>query len=342
MVSTALGMGVLAVLGAVIFDAKLVDPDGFIGPSYLRLPTVVALGFAIDLIPRTLWVSRFNPRRMPAVFRERLRNHWTRERITLVVSGILCFYVTYVSYRNLKSQLPFIEGVHHKFDRELFSLDKALFLGHEPAIVLHDLLGDGISAEFLSSVYLWFLPLVPLALAVWLVWSRNLGYGYWFATSQCIAWTLGTVSYYALPTLGPGFQHPWLYQTIDDTNAGRLMNSLANSRVWAVQTTAPSLIDITNSLSGVAGFASLHVAITLLVALMIQYTTTLRWLKIVFWANTCITAVATLYFGWHYVADDIAGVAIALVAFYVGAWASGQSLAREPLAAPELEEVTTL
>ena len=120
MASVALGMGVLAVLGAMIFDAKLVDPDGFIGPSYLRLPTVVALGFAIDLIPRTLWVSRFNPRRMPTVFMERVRTHWTRDRMILVVSGILCFYVTYVSYRNLKSQLPFIEGVHHKFDRELF------------------------------------------------------------------------------------------------------------------------------------------------------------------------------------------------------------------------------
>ena len=62
---------------------------------------------------------------------------------------------------------------------------------------------------------------------------------------------------------------------------------------------------------------------------MIQYTTTLRWLKIVFWVNSCITAVATLYFGWHYVADDIAGVAIALVAFYVGGWASGQSFTRQ-------------
>ncbi len=342
MVSIAVGMGVLAVLAAVVFDAKLVDPDGFIGPSYLRLPTVVALGFAIDLIPRTLWVSRFDPRRMPGVFRTRVRTHWTRDRMILVVSGILCFYVTYVSYRNLKSQLPFIEGVHHKFDRELFSMDRAVFLGHEPAIVLHDLLGDGISAEILSSVYLWFLPLVPLALAVWLVWSRNLGYGYWFASSQCIAWTLGTVSYYALPTLGPGFYHPWLYQTIDDTNAGRLMNSLANTRVWAVNTSAPSLIDITNFLSGVAGFASLHVAITMLVALMIQYTTTMRWLKIVFWVNASITAVATLYFGWHYVADDIAGVAIALTSFYVGAWASGQSLSRERAVAPVREEVTTV
>jgi hypothetical protein len=342
MVSIAVGMGLLAVLGSVIFDAKLVDPDGFIGPSYLRLPTVLALGFGIDLLPRMLWVSRFNPRRMPAVFRERLHTHWTRERMTLVVSGILCFYVTYVSYRNLKSQLPFIEGKDHKFDRELFSLDKAMFLGHEPAIVLHNLLGDGISAEFLSTVYLWFLPLVPLALAVWLVWSRNLGFGYWFATSQCVAWTLGTVSYYALPTLGPGFQHPWLYQTIDDTSAGRLMNSLANSRVWAINTSAPSLMDITSFLSGVAGFASLHVAITLLVALMIQYTTTLRWLKIVFWVNASITAVATLYFGWHYVADDIAGVAIALVSFHVGAWASGQSLTRIRADAPEREKVTTL
>jgi hypothetical protein len=338
----AVSMGLLAVLGAIVFDAKLVDPDGFIGPSYLRLPIVVGIGFAIDLLPRTLWVSRLNPKRMPGVFRDRWRTHWTRDRATLVVSGILSFYITYVSYRNLKSQLPFIEGRGHKFDRELFSLDRALFLGHEPAIVLHHLLGDGFSAEFLSSVYLWFLPLVPFALAVWLVWSRNLGYGYWFATSQCLAWTLGTVSYYALPTLGPGFQHPWLYTTIDDTAAGHLMNSLADSRVWAINTSSPQLLDITNTLSGVAGFARLHIAITLLVALMIQYTTTVRWLKVVFWVNTCVTAVATLYFGWHYVADDVAGVAIALFSFYVGGWASGQSFTRHRVPEREPVKVTTM
>jgi hypothetical protein len=280
---------------------------------------------------------------MPQVFRARLREHWTKPRLQLVVSGILCFYITYVSYRNLKSLLPFILGKDHKFDRELFTIDRALFVGHDPAIVLHNLLGDGFSAELLSTVYLWFLPLVPLALAAWLVWSRNLGYGYWFATSQCLAWALGTVSYYALPTLGPGLYHPWLYTTIDDTNAGRLMNSLANSRVWAVNTTSPQLQSITSSLSGVAGFASLHVAITLLVALMIQYTTTIRWLKVVFWVNVCLTAVATIYFGWHYVFDDIAGVAIALVAFYVGGLVSNQSFHRHPATAEERSaEVTSV
>jgi hypothetical protein len=342
MASVAVSMGLLAILAAVIFDAQLADPDGFLGPSYLRLPIVLALGFGIDLVPRTLWLSRGNPIRMPAVFRARLREHWTRDRVVLVVSGILSFYITSVSYRNLKSQLPFIEGRGHKFDRELFTLDKTLFLGHEPAVVLHNVLGDGISAEFLSFIYLWFIPLVPFALGAWLVWSRRLEHGYWFATSQCLAWSLGTVSYYALPTLGPGFYHPWLYQTIDDTNAGRLMNSLANTRVWAVNTSSPSLVDITSTLSGVAGFASLHVAITLLVTLMIQYTTTIRWLKILFWVNTSLTALSTVYFGWHYLADDTAGVAIALVSFYVGGWASGQTFRRERVPQRALEEVTTV
>ena len=334
-------MGILAIVTAVALDKRLADPDGFLGPSWLRLPMLVGGAFLADLLPRTLWQSRMRPSAMPAIYRARVRSHWTRERVTLVVMGVVCFYITYVSYRNLKSFLPFVLS-EKMYDRELHLLDRLLMFGHDPAVLMHNLLGTGFTAWFLSFIYLWFLPLVPLALAVWLVWSRNLGYGYWFATSQCIAWTLGTISYYALPTLGPGFQHPWLYQTVENTNAGRLMNSLANSRVWAVNTSAPSLQPLTSTLSGVAGFASLHVAITLLVALMIQYTTTLRWLKIVFWVNTCITAVATLYFGWHYVADDIAGVAIALFSFYVGGWASGQSFTRYRAVERQLEEVTTV
>jgi hypothetical protein len=335
MVSIAVGMGLLAIVAAVVFGHPLVDPDGFMGPSYLRLPTVLALGFGIDLVPRTLWFSRLNPRRMPAVFRARLRSHWTKDRVTLVVTGILSFYVTYVSYRNLKSQLPFIEGRGHKFDRELFTLDRTLFLGHDPGVVLHQTLGVGVSAQVLSTVYLWFLPLVPLALAAWLVWSRDLRYGYWFASSQCIAWTLGTASYYALPTLGPGIQYPFVYSDLPNTGAMQLMTSITWTRQLYLNGT-------TGSLQSIAGFASLHVAITVLVALMIQYTTTIRWLKIAFWINTSATAVATIYFGWHYLADDIAGVAIALFAFYVGGWASGVSFARHRAVERRAAEVTTV
>ena len=89
--------------------------------------------------------------------------------------------------------------------------------------MLHNALGTGVSAEVLSTVYLWFLPLVPLALAAWLIWSRNLGFGYWFAVSQCIAWTLGTISYYALPTLGPASLPVPLHRP-PNTGAVQLMN----------------------------------------------------------------------------------------------------------------------
>jgi hypothetical protein len=343
MISIAVSMSMLAVLAAVVFDTKLVDPDGFIGPSYLRLPTILGLALAIDLVPRTLWVSRCRPRRLREAFLGRLRSHWTRERLALVVSGLLCFYFTYVSYRNLKSQLPAVEGKSHKFDRELAIIDRAVFLGHDPATVLHNALGSGIAAELFSAVYLWFIPLVPVVLTAWLIWSRNLGFGYWFATSQCIAWTLGTISYYALPTVGPGIYYPWRYGTVNDTHAASLMTSLQWGRFNVVDTTSHSLQGLTSSLQSVAGFASLHCAITLLVTLMVQYTVRNRLLKIVMWVNFCLTCVATLYFGWHYVSDDLAGIAIALVSFYVGGWASNQSFARRRGSEePTRERVTTV
>ncbi len=322
----AVVMGGLAILVAVVYDKQLIDPEGsFLGPSWLRLPLLLLGALLLDMLPRTLWYSKLNPRLMPAIVRERWRSHWNRERLTLVALGIICFYIVYVSYRNLKSFLPFVRK-DTMYDRELHMLDKAMLFGHDPAAVLHSALGETILAWPLSYIYLWFLPLVPLAVTAWLVWSRNLSYGYWFVTSQCVAWTLGTASYYALPTLGPGLEYPWRYDSLADTPTTQLMNSLVNGRqtvLWG---------GLGDAVQSVAGFASLHTAITLLVALMVQYTVNSKALKWVFWVNFSVTVVATLYFGWHYIADDIAGVMIAFISFYVGGIASGQKFDRHGLA----------
>ena len=155
-------MGALAVTAAITLDRPLVDPEGFLGPSWLRLPLLVAGAFLLDLLPRTLWASRMKPALMPAIVRARIRTHWDRERIILTVLGLVSFYITYVCYRNLKSFLPFIMG-EDKYDRELHLVDRALMFGHEPATILHSIFGTGVSAHFLSTIYLWFLPLVPSA-----------------------------------------------------------------------------------------------------------------------------------------------------------------------------------
>jgi PAP2 superfamily len=325
LVGTAAVMGILAIITALALDKRLADPDGFLGPSWLRLPLLVGGAFLADLLPRTLWQSRMRPRAMPAIFRARVRSHWTRERITLVVMGVVCFYITYVSYRNLKSFLPFVLS-DKMYDRELHLLDRLLMFGHDPAVLIHDLLGTGFTAWFLSFIYLWFLPLVPLALTAWLVWSHNLTYGYWFATSQCIAWALGTLSYYALPTLGPGFEYAAPYFNLADTPTSALMESLSNTRHEVM------IVGVEGVVQSVAGFASLHCAITLLVALMVQFTLRSKILKWVAWVNFGLTIVATIYFGWHYIADDLAGIMIALIAFYVGGIASGQKFDKHGLA----------
>lgn len=318
LIGTAVVMGLWAIITALAVDRRLVDPEGsFLGPSWLRLPLLLLGAVAVDLVPRTLWKSRFRPSEIPGIFRDRLRTHWNRERLTLVFLGIGCFYITYVSYRNIKSFLPFVR--EQMYDRELLLMDRALFFGNNPADLLHTVLGTNVSAWVLSYIYLWFLPLVPLAVTAWVVWARNLSFGYWFVTSQCIAWSLGTLSYYALPTLGPGLEYGFLgYNDLADTPTKTLMDSLVNGRQNVV-------IGVdTGAVQSVAGFASLHCAITLLLALMVQYTLRSAALKWIAWVNFGITVIATIYFGWHYVADDIAGIMIALVSFYLGGLATGQ------------------
>ncbi|MFT4288980.1 phosphatase PAP2 family protein [Nocardioides sp.] len=320
LVGNALLIGVLAIIVSEATDTKLVDPEGsFLGPTWLRLPLLLLGALALDLVPRTLWDSRFKPSRMRAVLVTRVKTHWTRDRITLVAFGVIAFYIVYVSYRNLKSALPALTD--RQYDRDLHYIDRALFFGHEPGVVLQDILGTHVAAWGLSYIYLWFLPLVPIAVTCWLVWSRNLLYGYWFVCSQAIAWTLGTASYYALPTLGPGIAYPYVYQPLTHTPTTDLMEALVNARYKALWTG--------DSAQTIAGFASLHVAITLLVALMVQYTVDNKILRRLFWINCACTCVATLYFGWHYVADDVAGVMIALTSFYLGGLASHQAFRRK-------------
>jgi PAP2 superfamily protein len=318
LVAVAIVMGVSAVVVSLVLGEGLKDPDGSLGPSYVRLPLMVVGAFLIDVVPRSLWRSRHRARSFPSQARSIIDEHWTRERISLVVIGLVSFYITYVSYRNLKNFLPLVYGTK-TYDHALHQIDKFLFFGHEPAIVLHSLLGETTAAHVLATVYLLFLPVSPLSLIVFLVWSRNISWGYWYATAQCLAWMLGTISYYALPTLGPNFAFPFRYTDLDPTGVTSLLHSLWISRQNVIA--APLTSD---SIQSVAGFASLHVGIILTLALITHYTVRHAWLRWSMWVYFGLTVLSTIYFGWHYLSDDIAGAAIACVSVWLGGIATGQ------------------
>ncbi len=318
-------MGVLAVAASLALHEPLKDPDGSLGPSWFKLPVMLLGAFVADVLPRSAWRARRRPRSFPTQARTIVREHWTRDRIQLVVIGLVSFYVTYVSYRNLKNYLPRVfNGVQ---DPLLHSIDRTLMFGHEPAVLLHQLLGDDLAAHVLGAVYLLFLPVSPLSLIVFLVWSRNISYGYWFATAQCLAWALGTASYYAVPTLGPAFSYPWLYVDLVQNGVKSLQDGLYYSRIDVLYN------PLGDSIQSVAGFASLHVGIILTLTLITHYTVRHSLIRWAMWVYFGLTVVSTLYFGWHYIADDVAGALIAWVSVWLGGLATGQKFDRHGRAA---------
>jgi hypothetical protein len=324
-VANAALIGVLAIVVSRALGYPLRDPDGFLGPAWVRMPMLIAIAFGVDIVPRTLLRARLNPQHFKREALGLIREHWTRDRVVLVVVGVTAFYVTYVSYRNLKNFLPFVRPF--KYDYDLHNLDRWLMFGHDPAVVLQHLLGTGVSAHFLSFIYLLFLPMVPVSVAAWAVWSRNVAFGWWYVTADCLAWTLGTLSYYIIPTLGPNFAFPWLYTDLADTGVRSLQDALFYGRENI------RFNPFADGVQSVAGFASLHVGITLMMALVAHYTVKSRIMRWSLWVYLVLVVVSTTYFGWHYIADDLAGIAIAVISVYVGGVATGHRFDRKGRAA---------
>ena len=315
-VATALATAGAAVVCALVLGLPLRDPDGFLGPTYVRLPVIVSLMLAVDVVPRALARNRSLTGALPeiaAVFRERWP--WWRLRPALV--GLAAFYGTYVGYRNLKHFLPLLRP--NLVDDELRALDQWMTGGVPPGQLLHDLLGTGVSAHVLSWVYLAFLMFVPASLGLALVSTARAREASWYVTALCLNWSLGTASYYMLPSMGPIYSEPGVFSALPETGTYDLQISLLVSRSMVV--TDP---DATERVQSIAAFASLHTSIILTAAIIAQLVLRSVAIKATMWVFFTLTAIATIYFGWHYIADDIAGVAIAVTSVALAGWATGQ------------------
>lgn len=312
-------VGITALTMTNLYNVPMRDPEGFLGPAYVRLPAIGLMFFAIGILPQAMYRTGVWPlvqlKGVPRAVREILREDWTWSRVGHIAVGLLSFYICYVSYRNIKSMLPLARD--DNFDYELMWLDHFLMFGSYPATFLHETLGTGVVAYVLSWMYLAYLPLIPLSLGALLVWNRDVGLGAWYATALSLNWVLGAVSYYLLPTHGPAFQSPSLFFDLPETDASALQQALfVNGSIFKEDPTGPKIY-------GIAGFASLHVSVVMTAALFFQRTRQPRWLRIPTWTFLGITITATLYFGWHYIADDIAGLLIGWLAVTIGAWVTG-------------------
>ena len=188
--------------------------------------------------------------------------------------------------------------------------DRGLFGGNDPADLLHTLLGTGIAAQVLSVVYYafffslcrsrshspWCSP--PARRAASSTRSPCRSTGPWAprATTCSPPWD----RIYAAPA---GFAD------LPATETSHLQDVLLRQRLGFL--TDPAAAD---AHQGIAAFGSLHTSIIFTAAVAAHMLGLGRRLRIGLWVLFALTAIATVYLGWHYVVDDLAGVVIGLTA----------------------------
>lgn len=238
---------------------------------------------------------------------------------TYLRSALVLLVVT-VAYTHLKARKL---DLHPRlFDPWLHGLDNLLFAGGGDFVAWvnrHN--QDRTWTLWMERIYLQSgLALgVPLGLAFgWRgrdVLRRSFG-------ALVLCYSLGAMLYVALPAMGPGFFRREAYAGLGwtQTYAGQ-SHMLRGFRALAESPEFPVI-----PFSGIAAFPSLHVGIAFL-GLLIAWTY-VRPVAALIAPVVVAIGISAVWFGWHYVVDFPAGIALALFCW----WASGKMVATLPVA----------
>ncbi len=315
LVVLAFVMVVASVLVAESQHLPIRDPDDALGPSWIRLPLILLGAVLIDVVPRFVLRERQGTGVVTAV-RQVLAERWPHDQIRFTLIGLVSWYLTYSTFRNLKNAVPFVNDT--LWDAQMADLDHLIWLGHDPAAVLHNLLGVGFAAMFLSGIYLLWIGLIPASLAWALTWTRNHALAAWYVTALAFDWVLGVAAYYAFPTLGPIYSRPVDFMSLPESSKA-LQSTMMTDRFQVLGSPRA-----TDTLQTIAAFPSLHVGMMVTICLLVHWNTRRVLPRVLAWTMLVLTVLATLYLGWHFFIDVLGGAAVGALAAWLGAYATGQ------------------
>lgn len=301
-------------------DVPFRDPGGAWFVHRIGLTAALFTGF---VILESVLRSTRGHRGLPDLVRG-ARTRWTATRLLTAWTALLAYHVVYLTYHNLKSW----NDLREPRDAALTAVDSWIFLGHSPAVLLHQLLGEQVAAHVLVWVYESFgtLVIVVVAASVFMprVWD-----GVRVLASLIWVWILGTASYYAIPSLGPFHERPQDF-------AGLPFSVVTRHQAHYLAQRDHLLADprAHDAVAQVAAFASLHVGVVTVITLMaarLGFRRSARVLR-VFLLLTC---VATIYLGWHFFVDVPAGLLIGWLAVTLGGLISRVRVVEAPAQQPD-------
>ena len=217
-----------------------------------------------------------------------------------LLQGVCASLVLFIE---LKHFIPVVNGA--LYDQWFVRAEHALFAGRTATEVLQGILGPW-PASWLSSGYLLFYPYLACLVVFFALQRKDEAGRQQFFLAFALVWFLGLIIVYAVPTWGPCFFLPETTAALPVTEMTRLQQGL-----WAMKM---ALDENPNNLAAVfliSGFPSIHLALPLVASVLLQPLTAIG--AVLSWCFVVVTAIATIYFGWHYLFDLLGALLLASV-----------------------------
>ena len=281
---------------------------------YLNQFEVSLQCYVLGLLFACIWFiviigHRIKSGRLPAehpsgwtVFKDYYLNVGTIIRDFRMINAIQLMYVT---FNYLKHLTPHVNPII--YDLQLLEFEKAILAGYLPSDLMLMLFGEG-SMEFFSKGYTSFYFFNAILCFV-MLFQRKVNKYHEFFTAFTLVWFLSILIIYIYPTWGPCFFIPESYTWFAGTHISDLQANL-----WTMKLELDANPQSKSAMFLISGLPSLHVAAVILGS--IYFWKVSKMVGIVSWAFTFLTVLTTIYFGWHYVMDDVASVVMVYAAIY--------------------------
>lgn len=209
------------------------------------------------------------------------------------------------------------------YDAALWDIDRWLMLGVSPNVFFLEALSHPIFYQTFDWLY-------AMAFVITLASSFILIFGWrderariGFLAGSVVLWLGGAWLYFAFPSLGPAYAFYDVWDRVREhfpTTMG-LQKELLNNHLRVLETARGARGIPIEIHMGIAAFPSLHVGFHAYFALWLQRL--IPKLRLLGWILLVVMFIGSIITGWHYMIDSVAGIALAWIAWRVGAWVAG-------------------
>jgi hypothetical protein len=214
------------------------------------------------------------------------------------------------------------------WDATFAEWDRAVFLGHDPWRVFHDLIGYNWVLTLLTGFYALWLTVLFSALTIAAFTRRNPVARMQFMIAHLLSWfVIGNVMAIVLSSAGPVYQARLglgdAYQPLI-----ALLDAHAKTYPYSVRDLQETLWQLyTYPVSGfsvISAMPSMHVASSLVITLYAF--TALRWLGWLMVAFTTTIFIGSFMLAWHYFLDGIVAGAMVLLIWRFSGWLARRAI----------------